>query len=147
MNVLTKTPVPYFYELKLAGKLLFNRLLTISLHDTSIPHSLCICSLVVHIFSSNSYLWALTFVNWSGFAIFRLHRSIMSCVYNGMPQFTSHSGCFDDSSSSGTTLASQILSSKALHSWVYPQSSLPPSLISVLTSSATEGGLFNEAFI
>lgn len=71
-------------------------------------------------------------VNW-------IHRSIMSCVYNGLPQFTSHSGCVDDSSSSGTTLASQILSSKALHSWVYPQSSLPPSLISVLTSSATEG--------
>lgn len=27
-----------------------------------------------------------------------------------------------------------------LHSWVYPQSTLPPSLISVLTSTAAEGG-------
>lgn len=68
-----------------------------------------------------------------------IHRSIMSCVYNGLPQSTSHSGYADDSNSSGITLASQILSPKALHSWVYPQSSLPPSLISILTSSATEG--------
>ncbi|KAJ4705446.1 Protein downstream neighbor of Son [Melia azedarach] len=70
-------------------------------------------------------------VNW-------IHRSMMCSVYNGLPQFRSHSGCSGDSSSSGIMLASQILSSKALHSWVYPQSSLPSSLISVLTSAATE---------
>ncbi|KAI9153672.1 hypothetical protein LWI28_014816 [Acer negundo] len=70
-------------------------------------------------------------VNW-------IHRSIMSSVYNGLPRFT-RSGCSEDSSSSGVASTTQILSSKALHSWVYPQSTLPPSLISVLTSSAADG--------
>ena len=78
------------------------------------------------------------------FCNFRIHRSVMSSVYNGLPQSTSHSGCSYGSSSLGITFASQISSTKALHSWVYPQSSLPSSLISVLTSSATDGGLFNE---
>ncbi|KAL5806351.1 hypothetical protein ACOSQ4_029084 [Xanthoceras sorbifolium] len=67
-----------------------------------------------------------------------IHRSIMSSVYNGLPQFT-RSGCSEDCSSPGITSANQILSSKALHSWVYPQSTLPPSLISLLTSSTTDG--------
>ncbi|KAL5739832.1 hypothetical protein ACOSQ2_029012 [Xanthoceras sorbifolium] len=67
-----------------------------------------------------------------------IHRSIMSSVYNGLPQFT-RSGCSEDCSSPGITSANQILSSKALHSWVYPQSILPPSLISLLTSSTTDG--------
>lgn len=35
---------------------------------------------------------------------------------------------------------SRVFGSKPLHSWVYPQSTLPPSLISLLTSSAAEGG-------
>ncbi|KAB5519591.1 hypothetical protein DKX38_023910 [Salix brachista] len=71
-------------------------------------------------------------VNW-------IHRSIMSSTYNGMPQLASQFGDSKDSSSSGQAMISQILSSKALHSWVYPQSTLPPAVISVLTSSATEG--------
>ena len=29
---------------------------------------------------------------------------------------------------------------KVLHSWMYPQSVLPPSIISVLSSSTAEGG-------
>lgn len=64
----------------------------------------------------------------------------MSSTYNGMPQLASQFGDSKDSSSSGQAMISQILSSKALHSWIYPQSTLPPAVISVLTSSATEGG-------
>ncbi|KAJ0027951.1 hypothetical protein Pint_36240 [Pistacia integerrima] len=75
----------------------------------------------------------------SSSSVHLIHRSMMCGVYNGLPQFTSHSVGSEDRSSMGITLSSQILSSKALHSWVYPQSSLPPSLISVLTSSAKEG--------
>ncbi|KAJ6406804.1 hypothetical protein OIU84_010341 [Salix udensis] len=44
----------------------------------------------------------------------------------------------------GQALTSQILSSKALHSWVYPQSTLPAAVISVLTSSATEGDFIRK---
>ncbi|KAL5545652.1 hypothetical protein UlMin_005339 [Ulmus minor] len=43
------------------------------------------------------------------------------------------------SHNSTLTSTSQVFSSKIFHSWVYPQSTLPPSLISVLTSSAAEG--------
>lgn len=107
-----------------------------------IPHSFGSFSLFVLIVSSNSYLWPVFLIKCFGFCNFRIHRSMMCSVYNGLPQFRSHSGCSGDSSSSGIMLASQILSSKALHSWVYPQSSLPSSLISVLTSAATERGLF-----
>ncbi|XP_039022698.1 protein downstream neighbor of son homolog isoform X2 [Hibiscus syriacus] len=74
-------------------------------------------------------------VNW-------LHRSMMSGTYNGMPQFTPRSGSFEDqniSSASQTRLASQVLNSNTLHSWIYPQSTLPPSLISVLISAAADG--------
>ncbi|KAK1563615.1 hypothetical protein Q3G72_030061 [Acer saccharum] len=59
-----------------------------------------------------------------------IHRSIMSGIYNGLPRFT-RSGCSEDSSSSGVASTTQILSSKALHSWVYPQSTLPPSHIHI----------------
>lgn len=64
-----------------------------------------------------------------------------------MPQFTSHSGSSegkDICSASQTRLASQVLNSNALHSWIYPQSTIPPSLISVLISAAADGGLFNK---
>ncbi|XP_061954766.1 uncharacterized protein LOC133676959 [Populus nigra] len=76
-------------------------------------------------------------VNW-------IHRSIMSSTYNGMPQLASQFGDSKDSSSSGQAMTSQILSSKALHSWVYPQSTLPPAVISVLTSSAIEGDFLRK---
>ncbi|KAK0586018.1 hypothetical protein LWI29_038025 [Acer saccharum] len=76
-------------------------------------------------------------VNW-------IHRSIMSGVYNGLPRFT-RSGCSEDSSSSGVASTTQILSSKALHSWVYPQSTLPPSHIHIdLVSSRWSGNGFLE---
>ncbi|KAG8504016.1 hypothetical protein CXB51_002316 [Gossypium anomalum] len=74
-------------------------------------------------------------VNW-------LHRSMMCGTYNGMPQFTSHSGSSEGKnicSASQTRLASQVLNSNAFHSWIYPQSTIPPSLISVLISAAADG--------
>ncbi|TYJ39495.1 hypothetical protein E1A91_A04G073900v1 [Gossypium mustelinum] len=74
-------------------------------------------------------------VNW-------LNRLITCGTYSGVPQFTSHSGSSEDqniSSASQTGLTSQILNSKALHSWIYPQSGLPPSLMSILVSSAADG--------
>ncbi|MBA0746796.1 hypothetical protein Gogos_009284 [Gossypium gossypioides] len=74
-------------------------------------------------------------VNW-------LNRLITCGTYNGVPQFTSHSGSSEDqniSSASQTRLTSQVLNSKALHSWIYPQSTLPPSLVSILVSSAADG--------
>ena len=74
---------------------------------------------------------------------------MMCGTYNGMPQFTSDSGSSEDqniSSASQTRLASQVLNSKALHSWIYPQSTLPQSLMSILVSAAADGGLFNETF-
>ncbi|MBA0865961.1 hypothetical protein Goshw_016696, partial [Gossypium schwendimanii] len=71
-----------------------------------------------------------------------LNRLITCGTYNGVPQFTSHSGSSEDqniSSASQTRLTSQVLNSKALHSWIYPQSTLPPSLVSILVSSAADG--------
>lgn len=63
-----------------------------------------------------------------------------------MPYLKFQSNSFEDqnrSHSSGLTSTSQVISSKLLHSWVYPQSTLPPSLIQVLTSSTAEGGAPN----
>ncbi|XWS66537.1 hypothetical protein CRYUN_Cryun05aG0208200 [Craigia yunnanensis] len=81
-------------------------------------------------------------VNWGINLDSRLNRSMMCGTYNGMPQFTSHSGCSEDkniSSASEARLASQVLDFEALHSWVYPQSTLPPSLMSILVSAAADG--------
>ncbi|KAG6770291.1 hypothetical protein POTOM_025968 [Populus tomentosa] len=80
----------------------------------------------------------------SSCSVNRIHRSIMSSTYNGMPQLAFQFGDSQDNRSSGQALASQILSSKALHSWVYPQSTLPAAIISVLTSSATEGDFIRK---
>lgn len=68
----------------------------------------------------------------------QIHRSIMSST---MPQFTFQFGHFEDQNSRRSVPASSIhiSSSKVMQSWVYPQSTLPTSLISVLTSSAAEG--------
>ncbi|OMO95037.1 Donson [Corchorus capsularis] len=74
-------------------------------------------------------------VNW-------LNRAMMCGTYNGMPQLKSQSGWSENqniSSASQTRFASQVLDSKALHSWIYPQSTLPPSIVSILASSACEG--------
>uniref|UniRef100_A0A5B6YNX2 Protein downstream neighbor of Son n=1 Tax=Davidia involucrata TaxID=16924 RepID=A0A5B6YNX2_DAVIN len=74
-------------------------------------------------------------VNW-------FHRVFTSGTHNCMPQFMSQFVCFGDpnmSCSSGLPYTTQIYNPKALHSWVYPQSSLPPSVISALTLSAVDG--------
>lgn len=69
-----------------------------------------------------------------------IHKSLMSSAFTGLPSFGFRFDCSGDknrSNSSGLTSISH--SSKLFHSWVYPQSTLPPSLMSVLTSSAAEG--------
>ncbi|BFG38415.1 hypothetical protein CerSpe_246890 [Prunus speciosa] len=74
-------------------------------------------------------------VNW-------IHRSVTCGAYTTMPYLKFQSNSYEDqnrSHSSGLTSTSQVISSKLLHSWVYPQSTLPPSLIQVLTSSTAEG--------
>ncbi|WCJ34137.1 Protein downstream neighbor of Son [Euphorbia peplus] len=76
-------------------------------------------------------------VNW-------IHRSIMSSTYIGLPHLTAASGCPKDCSSSGQTSTSQPLHSNALQSWVYPQSTLPPSVISVLSSQAADGDFLRK---
>ncbi|XP_059463104.1 uncharacterized protein LOC132191966 isoform X2 [Corylus avellana] len=68
-----------------------------------------------------------------------VNQSIMSST---MPQFAFQFGNFEDQNNSHSSVlasTSNVLNSKVMHSWVYPQSTLPPSLISVLTSSAAEG--------
>ncbi|CAN1772586.1 Protein downstream neighbor of son homolog [Linum perenne] len=67
-----------------------------------------------------------------------LHRSMTSSTYNSSPQFMFQQGYVEDNNGLLQTLTSQICSSKSLHSWIYPQSTLPPAVISVLTSSAAE---------
>ncbi|XP_009116150.1 protein downstream neighbor of Son isoform X2 [Brassica rapa] len=72
-----------------------------------------------------------------------LHRSIMSSTYNGMPQLNSLSCNVvnqDNSSGSGSAVVSQVLNSMSLHSWIYPQSTLPPCIISALLTSGPDRG-------
>lgn len=64
-----------------------------------------------------------------------LHRSIMSSTYNGMPQLNQH-----NSSGSGSDVVCQVLNSMSLHSWLYPQSTLPPSMISAYIKSGPVRG-------
>lgn len=64
-----------------------------------------------------------------------LHRSIMSSTYNGMPQLNE-----DNSSGSGSDVVCQVLNSMSLHSWVYPQSTLPSSMISAYINSGPGRG-------
>lgn len=76
-------------------------------------------------------------VNW-------FHRLIACGAYSGGAQFTSafQVGCSEGqkmSSSSEFTSTTQVVNPIALHSWVYPQSSLPPSIISALTLSSADG--------
>ncbi|XP_059668609.1 uncharacterized protein LOC132313713 [Cornus florida] len=74
-------------------------------------------------------------VNW-------FHRLVTSDSQNGISQLMSQFGCSGANNiccSSELTSTSQLLNPKALYSWVYPQSSLPPSVISALTLSAAEG--------
>uniref|UniRef100_A0A5B6YNA1 Protein downstream neighbor of Son n=1 Tax=Davidia involucrata TaxID=16924 RepID=A0A5B6YNA1_DAVIN len=73
-------------------------------------------------------------VNW-------FHRLFASGSHNGMTQFMSQFGCSGDQnmSCSSELSSTKVYNSKTLHSWVYPQSSLPPSVISALSLSAAEG--------
>lgn len=65
------------------------------------------------------------------------HRLMNSCEFNGMTRFTSQVGFGNQKTgSSSTTMASF---SESLHSWTFPQSTLPPSVISALTVSAAYG--------
>uniref|UniRef100_A0A803QIA1 Protein downstream neighbor of Son n=1 Tax=Cannabis sativa TaxID=3483 RepID=A0A803QIA1_CANSA len=68
-----------------------------------------------------------------------IHKALMSCAYIGGPSFESYFDCSDGKSGNNSRLnsTSQVCS-KIFHSWVHPQSTLPPSVISVLTSSAAE---------
>ncbi|KVH90526.1 Donson [Cynara cardunculus var. scolymus] len=69
-------------------------------------------------------------VNW-------FHR-LMSCgTFNDLGQFNSQDGWPVEKRNCSTA---QISNTKALYSWVHPQSSLPPSVISALTLSANGEG-------
>ncbi|KAL0848036.1 hypothetical protein Bca101_021283 [Brassica carinata] len=73
----------------------------------------------------------------------KFHRSIMCSTYNGMPQLNSlpcNVVNQDNSSGSGSAVVSQVLNSMSLHSWVYPQSTLPPFIISALITSGPDRG-------
>ncbi|KAI3836273.1 hypothetical protein MKX03_007542 [Papaver bracteatum] len=76
-------------------------------------------------------------VNWC-------HRLITNSTFYGitqlMPQIGS-SGNQSPCNTSGSTTAAEVLFSKALHSWVFPQSSLPPSVISALNLTSSRGEL------
>ncbi|CAN0879257.1 Protein downstream neighbor of son homolog [Linum grandiflorum] len=77
-------------------------------------------------------------------AVSGLHRTLMSSTCNSSPQFVFQQGSAEYRSSSSQTPDSQICSPKSLHSWVYPQSTLPPAVISVLASSAGEGDFLKK---
>ena len=71
----------------------------------------------------------------------------MGSTYNGMPQLNSLSCNVvnqDNSSGSGSAVVSQVLNSMSLHSWVYPQSTLPPCIISALLTSGPDRGLLTR---
>ncbi|XP_023638143.1 protein downstream neighbor of Son isoform X2 [Capsella rubella] len=72
-----------------------------------------------------------------------LNWSIMCSTYNGMPQLKLPS-CnvvnLDSSSSSGSDVVTQVLNPMSLHSWIYPQSSLPPFIISAWLASGSDRG-------
>ncbi|KAK3024428.1 hypothetical protein RJ639_044602 [Escallonia herrerae] len=80
-------------------------------------------------------------VFWS--ALIRFHRLITCGNINVMDQFKPQLGFSldqDTTTSPELTSTSHLSNRRALYSWVYPQSSLPPVIISTLTSSAVEGG-------
>lgn len=65
----------------------------------------------------------------------RFHRSFMGGTYNGMTSSTFKSGFSDNDSISSASNTPASADSYSFQSWVYPQSSLPASVISVLSSS------------
>ncbi|XP_047318863.1 protein downstream neighbor of Son-like isoform X2 [Impatiens glandulifera] len=66
------------------------------------------------------------------------HRLVSSCPWYNLPDFDSEFGC-DKRKVSTELNSSCAVNPRALHSWVYPDSSLPPSIISMLNSSAIQG--------
>lgn len=72
--------------------------------------------------------------------VLRIHKSIKRSAYPSVNSFDDQ----NKSRSSGLISTSEVISSKLLHSWVHPQSTLPPSLIQVLTSSTAERGELNN---
>ncbi|KAK3003558.1 hypothetical protein RJ639_018807 [Escallonia herrerae] len=79
----------------------------------------------------------------SSSAFIRFHRLITCGNINVMDQFKPQVGFSldqDTTTSPELTSTSRLSNRRALYSWVYPQSSLPPVIISTLTSSAVEGG-------
>ena len=79
--------------------------------------------------------------------LFRFHRLITCATSRAVAQFAcaSQLGCLGNRKTSCLSELSSTIpvvnNVRALHSWVYPQSSLPPSVISALTLSSAEGGL------
>ncbi|XP_056163884.1 uncharacterized protein LOC115663910 [Syzygium oleosum] len=70
-----------------------------------------------------------------------IYRLITNGSYNSVPNHTSLCACSEGqrtSHCSRTHIASTGFCSTALNSWIYPQSTLPLSLMSVLTSPAAE---------
>ncbi|KAF7804199.1 protein downstream neighbor of Son-like [Senna tora] len=66
-----------------------------------------------------------------------IHRSVTGSI---VPQFPFQDSTFKGQNMSGHShLTSNSLGFKVLHSWMYPQSILPSSLISVLSSSTADG--------
>ncbi|KAK4380679.1 hypothetical protein RND71_002541 [Anisodus tanguticus] len=75
-------------------------------------------------------------INW-------FHRLINCGTSNVVARFTSSVKCFTSQKKaclSEVTSDSQAINLMSLHSWMYPQSPLPPSVISALTLSASAGG-------
>lgn len=59
-----------------------------------------------------------------------------------MDQIKAQTGSVGDQKLSPVTNINTHMSSlKSVHSWVYPQSSLPPPVISALALAGTEGGM------
>ncbi|XP_017244417.1 uncharacterized protein LOC108216227 [Daucus carota subsp. sativus] len=71
----------------------------------------------------------------------RYHRSITCGTFSKMNQIKSQTGSVGDQNlSTGNNITTHMTSLKSVHSWVYPQSSLPPAVISALALAGTEGG-------
>ncbi|XP_074370732.1 uncharacterized protein LOC141711919 [Apium graveolens] len=71
----------------------------------------------------------------------RFHRSITCSTFSDINRIKAQTGSVGDQKLSSVTKINTHMSSlKSVHSWVYPQSSLPPPVISALALAGTEGG-------
>ncbi|CAH2062644.1 unnamed protein product [Thlaspi arvense] len=102
-----------------------------------------LCEDVVNVMRSYGALAVICMVQQFGASLYRFHRLINRATYSGVPQFpcTLLTGCSGGQKMSSLYkgASTQFAKPRALHSWVYPQSSLPPSVISALTLSGAEG--------